>query len=180
MNDLGFPRPADSAFGLPIFGIYLHQIGIFLNSKEETLVGVLILIISMAIIHFLNSKYELKLNNLRINEYSNTVGNKFSQVCLYAFLGCYMASTNYDYRIVFLIFPLLNLIIFKSQNKYERRAFWALALGISWSSYNIGILQPIGDVLLNFLVAGILMSVLYNLNNYLHSHKRRGSENSLP
>jgi hypothetical protein len=180
MNNLGFPRPADSAFGLPIFGIYLHQIGIFLNSKEETLIGVLVLVISMAIIHILNSKYDLKLKNLRINERSNTVGNKFSQICLYAFLGCYLASTNYDYRIVFLIFPILNLIIFKLQNKYERRTFWALALGISWSSYNIGIFQPVGDILLNFLVAGILMSCIYELKDYLDSHKRRGSENRLP
>ena len=162
-NNLGFPRPAASAFGLPIFGIYLHQVGIYLSAPSESLLGLVVLVVTMMLIHLTAKKYNTKPTLVPTLGQCKSSAERFSLLSLYCFLGCYISSTGYDYRLVFLVIPMFNLIIPRCENRKLKYLLWSFTLSAAWTSFNVGIFQPFGDLILNVLVAGLLLSILYTL-----------------
>jgi hypothetical protein len=72
------------------------------------------------------------------------------------FLVCFFSGVNYDYRLPFILIPSL---LFLGTSNLQRKQIWsiiALLAIVSWSSYNAGFLQPVGDGVLIVLVVTLI------------------------
>ena len=157
-----FPSNVMASFGNQIPGLYLDYAGIPTSRVSSEILGFVILImVGISILLFSRGIIPMIQKSLKVQERTDL---RFQVQLLFisTFLICFFAGVNYDYRIPFLTIPLL-LSLTKLQSLGRRVWFVIIPiLIISWTSYNVGFLQVLGDALILFFTAA-LMIIVFNL-----------------
>jgi hypothetical protein len=144
-----------AAFGNTVWAKYIVRLDINLGVIASTLLGLVVTSILMILVRK-TFRYDLiEIKHLK----------KLSQIDYFAlfssitFLACYFAGMNYDYRLIFLI-PALWFLVEKTTLVHNRIVIGLFVLAFAFS-YNVGYMQPFGDIAINTLVAILLLSKLH-------------------
>jgi hypothetical protein len=100
--------------------------------------------------------------------YSNTYDKNFFIVYFSIYMICYFTGLSVDYRLIFLLFAYIHLektLKMETSIKFSLRS---LLLMTFFFSYNVEVLQPLGDLSQIFLIAAFLM-ILKPFWNILYS-----------
>jgi hypothetical protein len=97
--------------------------------------------------------------------------NPLQMFGIITFLGCYFAGINYDYRLAFLA---VYLLMDSLGRPYDENFQWfaVLSVGIFWMSYNSWYFQLLGDLLILFFVASLILQFLDSKKNTFFLLKR--------
>ncbi len=154
------PYPTEAAFGVSLAGKYLVQGET--TRVVDFVIGVSLVFISLLLMLKIDAKFSLIPTCVRIQEPTYRANRFGFLVFSSVFLANYFITSSYDYRLVFLIVAgwfFASLVVFSSRQKY----FWMALMLISfWFSFNMGILQVVGDIGLGLLVS-LLIIFLYRL-----------------
>ena len=144
-----------AAFGNTVWAKYRVRLDINLGVIASTLFGLVVTSILM-ILARKTFRYDLiaikHLKTLSQIEYLAL----FSSI---TFLACYFAGMNYDYRLIFLI-PALWFFVENTTLIRNKIVLGLFVLAFAFS-YNVGYVQPFGDIAINTLVAILLLSKLH-------------------
>jgi hypothetical protein len=170
MNDLSkikieFPRPSWAAFGNPIFGLYFHRFNIDLPSQLQDLIGILGLISVLVCIKYVFEKWGIILPKTSILKNPEYFTESICNIFLLTFLICFFSSTNFDYRLIYLLIPALKYINSIKNNIKMSCSLSILLILTSWLSYNSGDLQLFGDICILIWVAIFVRSILIELKD---------------
>jgi hypothetical protein len=151
-----------ASFGSPVFGIYLGYLGIQIPYTFSMILGWFLL--GLAVFVFTSEKTPLKrvLNSCKELQFENK-GIYFifiSLIIIHTF--CYLFGMNFDYRLIFMATANVLLI---SQSQLSKRLSQILGVWtvlIMWLSFNVVLLQPIGDLLIGFMTALYLFFILWH------------------
>ena len=149
----GFINTEWASFGAPIFGIYLKHLNVTIPYLLSLAIGCLILIVAVWFIsRAWTPFYKL------YKELMTTPLESVPTYHLFIFFSavhttCYILGTNFDYRLIML--AIANFILLSQANlRYKTNLIIGLAtVLIMWASYNLGIFQPIGDILIGITTA---------------------------
>lgn len=151
---------ATSAFGLPVWGLYLDMLGIQTSKLMSSLLGMLLLALCLTLI----ARYRLLLFPSKIRIFDDlgsvSIWARFSSMCVLVFLSCFFVGMNYDYRLVFLLIGSTFYLFQDSGSYYLLILKVATLVASAWLSYEIRILQPLGDVAIFFLVAFYVFAIV--------------------
>lgn len=150
------PYPTKAAFGNVILGKYLQSGSS--SRLVDFIVGAIAVLICWAvlrrfivsnpsILRMIDSNVSLRLNEA-VFWLSSTI-----------FVCCYSITSNWDYRLVFLLGQILILWP-KIPNVIPQRWVFlvkALLLGSLWLSFNSGVLQILGDLVIGLIYVLIVM-----------------------
>jgi hypothetical protein len=152
-----FPSNVMASFGNQIPGLYLDYAGIPTSRVSSEILGFVLLILAgISILLFSRGIIPMIQKSLILQE-RNNLYLQVQLLFISTFLICFFAGVNYDYRIPFLTIPLL-LSLTKLQSLGRR--IWIVIIPIlivSWTSYNVGFLQVLGDGLILFFTAALLI-----------------------
>jgi len=168
INDLSkikidFPRPSWAAFGNPIFGIYFHRFGVDLPTLVQDLIGLISLAFALIIIKTFLNLQNFILPETSILKSPKNFKDSIFNVYILTFLICYFSSTNFDYRLIYLIIPALIYINMLRSSKMAVGCLGILLALTGWLSYNSGDWQLLGDLCILFWVGIFVRSVLIEL-----------------
>jgi len=174
------PKAADTwyvSFGSPIPGRYFnlflkyaHQLKYSLSFELSALLGYGILFLLTISILKLNSKAFWRVSALRLSEPANIESRQ--NIFLLIFIVCFFAGMNYDYRLIFLIFGVLEPVSIAYSS--GKRFIPCLAIASLWLtdfSFGLGtkvflVLQVIGDISLLAFVSILLANYITSLKIY--------------
>jgi hypothetical protein len=148
-----FPRNALGSFGNQIPGLYLNYAGIEFSRLYADVIGLISLLVTIAIVWLLFGKTLLRVSKLF--EVERLIGLNTNIQLLFAttFLVCFFAGVNYDYRMPYLTVPVL-LVLGNLHSARVNPWFLIVPLFIAtWGSFNVGVLQILGDAAFLFLTA---------------------------
>jgi hypothetical protein len=149
----GFINTDWASFGAPIFGIYLAHLNVTIPFLLSLALGCSILLVAVWFVsRAWTPFYKL------YKELTTAPLESIPSYHLFIFFSavhttCYVLGTNFDYRLIML--AIANFILLSQANlRYKTNLVVGLAtVLIMWTSYNIGILQPIGDILIGVTTA---------------------------
>ena len=170
INDLGkikinFPRPSWAAFGNPIFGLYFHRFRIDLPSLIQDVIGLISLALALIIIKALLKNQKIELPKTSILKKPINFKDSIFSTYIIIFLICYFSSTNFDYRLIYLIIPALIYINMLESNRFMYATLGVMLFLSGWLSYNSGDLQLLGDLCILFWVGIFVRSILIELQS---------------
>ena len=152
-NGPGFINTEWTSFGAPVFGIYLKYLSVKTPYFLSLVIGFLLLIAAVWFISRPWTPFYKLYKALTI-----TTLDIMPSYHLFLFFSvvhttCYILGMNFDYRLIML--AIANFILL-SQAKLHSSI--NLIIGIStvvimWTSYNLQISQPLGDVLIGITTA---------------------------
>ena len=162
-----------AAFGNQVWGQYLNRTGIVeLDKFTSSLVGLSMVFISVFLIRRASFRKYLSVSNeyLPKNFFSNE--DPIRAFCIIAFLGCYFAGINYDYRLIFLAGYLLIIPLGITHKDYFK-GFAFVVVGIFWMSYNSWYFQLFGDLLILIFVSTFISHIMdrWQFNGFNPSRK---------
>ena len=155
-----------AAFGNTVWAKYLVVIGVNLNSIATNILGICVTVILVIFLKSLIPKSSLDEIEIKLSS-TNEFFAFFSSI---VFLSCFFAGMNFDYRLVFLI-PALSFVS-EIRSSVLTRSYLILFLIAFLFSFSVKILQPIGDLAVNLLVAFMLLFVLSNRKVLIKSGQR--------
>jgi hypothetical protein len=151
-----FPSNVLGSFGNQIPALYLNYVGIPFPRFYKELIGYVLLLFVGLLVSFFFKKQIISFVD-SINLKHSMSFRLYLQVLLFiTFLVCFFSGVNYDYRLPFILIPSL---LFLGTSNLQRKQIWsiiALLAIVSWSSYNAGFLQPVGDGVLIVLVVTLI------------------------
>jgi len=153
------PYPTDSAFGNPMLGKYLQPGGS--NPIIDLFVGLSVCGLAIAVLKY----WEIKKGApLKLDFIANAENSRIQLLTLLVIvhLTCYFLTTNYDYRLIFLVAQaplILELMEFTRKHKY---IYCINTLVIFWFSFNVGLLQPLGDLAIGFHTVLLVKVLIVN------------------
>jgi hypothetical protein len=140
-----FPRPIDIAFGNPIFGLYLNRLGLPINLRMQDLIGILMLTSTSFLLHLTIKRFRIILPEVSVLSKPRDCIDSLFIVFALVFLVCYLASTNYDYRLIYLMIPAVVYIMRTPGNGLVSHALTFLLFVASIFAVSVSNLQMIGD-----------------------------------
>jgi hypothetical protein len=152
----GFPMGGETFFGMSIWPRYLapHAPNHLLPESLNHLAGLIIFFLLAMLL--LRSRMLLTLKAFdhgQIKVYKSSFGFLF--IVLYVVhLTCYISGTSYDYRLIYVAFSTISLLVFYGQFKLDDlnvRVLVTLLISTLWLSFPSGGLQPLGDLSLEVL-----------------------------
>ena len=149
----GFINTEWTSFGAPVFGIYLKYLNIKIPYLFSLIIGCLILLIAIWFV----SRTWTPLYGI-YKELENASLETIPSYYLLIFSAtihttCYILGMNFDYRLIML--AIANFILLSQAGL---RSKTNLIIGfttvlIMWTSYNLQLSQPIGDILIGIVTA---------------------------
>ena len=119
-----------------------------------------------------NDKIDLKIKHRIFNEFlifavknPEYFTESICNIFLLTFLICFFSSTNFDYRLIYLLIPALKYINSIKSNIKMSCSLGVLLILTSWLSYNSGDLQLFGDICILIWVAIFVRSILIELKD---------------
>lgn len=146
----GFVKTEWTSFGSPVFGLYLKHLNFDVSYLESVGLGTLWLLAGILVLLAIERvipRFKDLASSTHLN--STTMETLFLHFIV-VHTGCYVIGMSFDYRLIFLVLANLILIL-KSRLSYQVRNTLAIStLVILWTSVNLQILQPLGDLLIGF------------------------------
>ncbi len=168
----GFPRESWASFGNPIFGMYGNQIGYNFSFRIQAAIGLLVLVIITLIIYFVSKRFSMDWPEVDL-EVEGSYIKSLAKIFALVFLFCYFASSNYDYRLVFLFIPAL-FFISSSHLDFKLEMLLSICLvATAWFSFNSSYLQIVGDLAILPWIAVFLRSTLYDFGFHIKVIRNR-------
>lgn len=139
------PYPTEAAFGNAILGKYL-QSGMT-NRMTDLLIG----LVAVSFCWWLVNRYFMDHCKVLISQFSDSANRLLTSIFWVTstiFIVCYLFTTNWDYRLVFLVVQILLLWPFISTAiSFTIQILTKIIFVASiWLSYNAGIFQILGDI----------------------------------
>ena len=149
----GFINASQSAFGAPVFGIYLENLNITIPYLLSLTLGFLILLSAVWLISRRWTPFYKLYKELTTAPLESTPSYHLFIFFSATHTTCYILGSNFDYRLFML--AIANFILLSQANlRYKTNLIVGLATAlIMWASYNLGTLEPIGDVLIGITTA---------------------------
>jgi hypothetical protein len=123
------------------------------------LTGFTLVIVAVLSLTVLGSHFKSVFKDLRV-EKSLNVPNAF----LIVGISCYMLGMSYDYRLIFLILPMMTIRIPSFRVSKALKAF--LVLAVAYTSFNsMTFVQLIGDFLIGCLISLFLFLFLLSMSS---------------
>lgn len=162
-----FPNNVMGSFGNQIPWLYLNYAGIEIPRIYGEIIGYFVLIVAVAVVWILfKGKVSLAVNTIDLRgQFTLSLFLQYLFFC--TFLICFFAGVNYDYRIPYLSVPAV--LFLGTLRKIKLNLWFVISplLIATWTSYNVGWLQVIGDCAVLLLTAMlILFSVLFVKRNF--------------
>lgn len=160
----GTPQPLEGGFGAPLTFRVVWNVFEFPGISYGPRIFGAISLVSLALLYL----YLIRRNKVRgrsngLAALPNAINDASSAATLIliglgSFLGAYVLGTNFDYRLVFLIFLNLGIAALGPQcNRYCVGLSW-LVVGLMWCSYAAPVrLQQVADVIWFFLAPALLL-----------------------
>ena len=148
-----FPDNVMASFGNQIFAGYLNYTGFSIPRFYRELIGLLGILICTQLIWRTGKIKLIKIVQHFQSKNSYAVTDYIIGIFSCSYLICFFAGLNYDYRIPYLSIPTLLLLPILIQYK---PVYWPVLVSlilICWTSYNVGVLQVIGDICVLFLTS---------------------------
>jgi len=149
----GFINTEWTSFGAPVAGLYLKYLGITIPYFWSVILGLMLLAIALLAV-ILISRNRTLLSIMDIDKiFSN---NYFKQIYIFnlvTHITCYILGMSFDYRLIFLATSSVILVCGSTLALFYRQIVAASTLVILWTSVNLQLLQPLGDVLIGVVTA---------------------------
>jgi len=160
----GTPQPLEGGFGAPHFFMIVWNLLEFPGSSYgPRILGVLSLASLSLLYLMILRRYKAQRHCTVFRAMPGQIDGHNDAATLIliglgSFLGAYIVGTNFDYRLVFLIFFNLGIVALGSNcNRYLLGLSWLL-VGLMWCTYAAPIrLQQIADLIWFFLVPALLV-----------------------
>jgi len=149
----GFINAEWASFGAPIFGIYLAHLNVTIPFLLSLALGCFVLLVAVWIISRTWTPFYKLYKELTTAPLESTPSYHLFIFFSATHTTCYILGSNFDYRLLML--AIANFILLSQANlRYKTNLIVGLAtVLIMWASYNLDILQPIGDVLIGITTA---------------------------
>lgn len=159
-NSIEFPKPTSGMFGNLALSNYLRMLGLNVDQSTGYLIGIIFLL-ALAYAFFKSELELFRLMSRRIT-YLNTQTKIVAlyKVFLLAFVSCYFAASNIDYRLYLLQLAGICAIALFSNSEKNRGLLLGSLLIISWTSAISGFTQFIGDCFILFWLVMLLRTAL--------------------
>lgn len=154
-----YPHGSDSQFGFSIWGEYLNRYSSTqVDPLQGYLVSALIFLSVSLVVLFL-------IRNFLRKEEKFTFSQDWRSFSLYIFftvsITCFFGGMNFDYRLIF--FAASLLLLRKIKPNYYRQGITNTLVLVLWLSFPSGGLQPVGDLIIECVVAFSLVFAGTNL-----------------
>jgi hypothetical protein len=140
-----FPDNVLASFGNQIFAGYLNYVGLDIPRFLREIIGLLAILGCTILVWLTNRSSIIKvaqhLQSRRFYSLSDYIIALFS----FSYLICYFAGLNYDYRLPYLTISTLLLLSVMISNRINCWPLILCLLVICWTSFNVGVLQILGD-----------------------------------
>ena len=167
----GFPMGGETFFGMSVWPRYLapHAPNHLLPESLNHLIGLIIFSLLVTLVLSISSLQTWRtIDYSQIEIYKSPFGFLFIVLYVVHF-SCYISGTSYDYRLIYIAFATISLLVFFKKFKLDQlnfRILIAFLFSTLWLSFPSGGLQPLGDLSLEILTI-ILGFYCWNLiRNY--------------
>jgi hypothetical protein len=151
-----FPQLWSAQFGMSIWGRYFNVLN--LNQLNENFVsgsGFLIFLVSIVIFLKIGITPKKFINVTRLNPQSHYAN---FYLLFGTHLACFIAGMNFDYRLIFMVGATSGLLCTGLvRSSAQKQGILIALLLVLWLSYNAVKIQPIGDIILEFMTAWYLL-----------------------
>ena len=177
------PNPMFAAFGLPAPGLWLNffawrfDLPIELGIASLYLVGLFVMLSGLYLFYFSPIKERFLAHQIGAFSLTGFRSHAFL-VSAGAYVSCFLAGMNFDYRLIFLIFALLLLNASYAELRSSR---WFVGIQIAslWATYfffgAVGPIPVLLAILGNFcqlVLALYLMGAIYRTLEFSYGHSR--------
>lgn len=149
----GFINTEWTSFGAPVAGLYLKYLGITIPYFWSLILGLLLLAIALMAILLISRNRPL-LSIIDIDKiFSNSYFKQIYIFSLVTHITCYILGMSFDYRLIFLATSTVLLVYGSTLSLIYRQIVAVLTLVILWTSVDLQLLQPLGDMLIGVITA---------------------------
>lgn len=153
------PYPTNAGFGNPMLGKYLQPGGS--DQFIDLLVGLSVCVIALLAGHYLKKWKKSSLNFQFVSSADSSRIRVFIFLAI-VHLTCYFLTANYDYRLIFVAIQLPLMLEILNLTRKWKYFYCMNTIVIFWFSFNVGILQPIGDLSIGIHTVSLLMILKEN------------------
>jgi hypothetical protein len=173
----GFINTQWTSFGAPVAGEYFKFLGINIPYLWSLCLGIFLLAITVIFVFRLTSATTLWVDIDILKLFPNRYTREIYTFNLVTHITCYILGTSFDYRLVFLASSCVLLTFNVFLPVLIRRIISVSILLILWTSTNVIVLQPLGDVTIGLLTALFIIQVFQhwysNQSEILRAHLER-------
>jgi hypothetical protein len=150
------PYPTDAAFGNAILGKYL-QSGAS-NRLIDFFVGIATVVLCWVVLRKL-ATFNSMMNRNIFSSFSLQIREACFWLFSAVFISCYLPTSNWDYRLVFLLGQILILWskLPELSSRTTKIVAQFLLIASMWLSFSFGIVQVLGDVAIGVLFVTTLI-----------------------
>ena len=148
-----FPDNVRASFGNQIFAGYLNYFGLDISRLLGEIIG-LLAILGCALLLWLTSKSSIiKIVQHFQSKKFYSLNDYVIALFSFSYLICFFAGLNYDYRIPYLTISTILLLPILTSNQISSWPVIFCLLVICWTSFNVGVLQVVGDIFVLILTS---------------------------
>jgi hypothetical protein len=167
-----FPHSSGGQFGFTVWGEYLNG---YSSTQINEIQKYILSFLVFALIFLVGIYFYQKTQSPEMNEHKPLVKLHWESFAFKIFLvvsiSCYFAGMNFDYRLIYLAATLL--LIKRDFSNFHAKYINVCLLAALWLSFPSGGLQPIGDALIEGMIAYFFVVTVIATKRSLRSDRTK-------